>query len=121
MVKLYVSVPKDHEVGNVVVHDRQILSEEGLVVAVATVDYKHKRVLAGPDILSRGFVYMRESTDLISQAQKHVYHVLRNEMAKSDRPKDSEIKRAIIENLSDFLYSKTERRPMILPMIIEKK
>ncbi len=118
---VYVDTSGTADVGNVVVHDRQILSEEGLVVAVATVDYKHKRVLAGPDILSRGFVYMRESTDLISQAQKHVYHVLRNEMAKSDRPKDSEIKRAIIENLSDFLYSKTERRPMILPMIIEKK
>ena len=118
---VYVDTSGTADVGNVVVHDRQILSEEGLVVAVATVDYKHKRVLAGPDILSRGFVYMRESTDLISQAQKHVYHVLRNEMAKSDRPKDSEIKKAIIENLSDFLYSKTERRPMILPMIIEKK
>ena len=109
------------DVGNVVVRDRQILSEEGLVVAVATVDYKHKRVLAGPDILSRGFVYMRESQDLINAAQKHVYHVLKTEMAKSDKPKDSEIRKAIIENLQDFLYSRTERRPMILPMLIEKK
>lgn len=118
---VYVDTSGTADVGNVVVHDRQILSEEGLVVAVATVDYKHKRVLAGPDILSRGFVYMRESTELISQAQKHVYHVLRNEMAKSNRPKESDIKKAITENLSDFLYSKTERRPMILPIIIEKK
>lgn len=109
------------DVGNIVVRDRQILSEEGLVVAVATVDYKHKRVLAGPDILSRGFVYMRESQDLINAAQKHVYHVLKTEMAKSDKPKDSEIRKAIVENLQDFLYSRTERRPMILPMLIEKK
>lgn len=108
------------DVGNIVVRDRQILSEEGLVVAVATVDYKHKRVLAGPDILSRGFVYMRESQDLINAAQKHVYHVLKTEMAKSDKPKDSEIRKAIVENLQDFLYSRTERRPMILPMLIEK-
>ena len=109
------------DVGNIVVRDRQILSEEGLVVAVATVDYKHKRVLAGPDILSRGFVYMRESQDLINAAQKHVYHVLKTEMAKSDKPKDSEIRKAIVENLQDFLYSRTERRPTILPMLIEKK
>lgn len=109
------------DVGNIVVRDRQILSEEGLVVAVATVDYKHKQVLAGPDILSRGFVYMRESQDLINAARKHVYHVLKTEMAKSDKPKDSEIRKAIIENLQDFLYSRTERRPMILPMLVEKK
>ncbi len=109
------------DVGNIVVRDRQILSEEGLVVAVATVDYKHNQVLAGPDILSRGFVYMRESQDLINAAQKHVYHVLKTEMAKSDKPKDSEIRKAIIENLQDFLYSRTERRPMILPMLVEKK
>ena len=109
------------DVGNIVVRDRQILSEEGLVVAVPTVDYKHKRVLAGPDILSRGFVYMRESQDLINAAQKHVYHVLKTEMAKKEKPKDSEIRKAIIDNLQDFLYSKTERRPMILPMLVEKK
>ncbi|MBW9307520.1 ribonuclease J [Lactobacillus delbrueckii] len=109
------------DVGNIVVRDRQILSEEGLVVAVATVDYKHKQVLAGPDILSRGFVYMRESQDLINAAQKLVYHVLKTEMAKSDKPKDSEICKAIIESLQDFLYSRTERRPMILPMLVEKK
>ncbi len=109
------------DVGNIVVRDRQILSEEGLVVAVATVDYKHKQVLAGPDILSRGFVYMRESQDLINAAQKLVYHVLKTEMAKSDKPKDSEIRKAIIKSLQDFLYSRTERRPMILPMLVEKK
>lgn len=118
---VFVDTSGTDDVGNIVVRDRQILSEEGLVVAVATVDYKHKRVLAGPDILSRGFVYMRESQDLINAAQKHVYHVLKTEMAKSDKPKDSEIRKAIIENLQDFLYSRTERRPMILPMLVEKK
>lgn len=118
---VFVDTSGTADVGNIVVRDRQILSEEGLVVAVATVDYKHKQVLAGPDILSRGFVYMRESQDLINAAQKHVYHVLKTEMAKSDKPKDSEIRKAIIESLQDFLYSRTERRPMILPMLVEKK
>lgn len=118
---VFVDTSGTADVGNIVVRDRQILSEEGLVVAVATVDYKHKQVLAGPDILSRGFVYMRESQDLINAAQKHVYHVLKTEMAKSDKPKDSEIRKAIIKSLQDFLYSRTERRPMILPMLVEKK
>lgn len=118
---VYVDTSGTADVGNVVVHDRQVLSEEGLVVAVATVDFKNKRVLAGPDILSRGFVYMRESTELISAAQKHVYHILKYQLNKKNRPKDSEIRKAIIDSLSDFLYSKTERRPLILPMIVEKK
>ena len=117
---VYVDTSGSDDVGNVVVRDRQILAEEGLVVVVATVDYEHQRVLAGPDILSRGFVYMRESTDLISAAQKHVYHILREEMAKKPKPDDREIKKEIIQNLQDFLYSRTERRPMILPMIIDK-
>ncbi|MCT6904146.1 MAG: ribonuclease J, partial [Lactobacillus sp.] len=118
---VYVDTSGTADVGNVVVHDRQVLSEDGLVVVVATVDYKHKRVLAGPDVLSRGFVYMRESTELINQAQKHIYHVLKSEMDKMEHPKDSVIRNAIIANLSDFLYSKTKRRPMILPMLVEKK
>ena len=117
---VYVDTSGTADVGNVVVHDRQILSEDGLVVVVATVDYKHKRVLAGPDVLSRGFVYMRESTELISQAQKHIYHIIKSEMDKTDNPKDAVVRKAIVENLSDFLYSKTKRRPMILPMIVEK-
>ncbi|CAM3105366.1 RNase J1 [Lactobacillus bombicola] len=118
---VYVDTSGTADVGNVVVHDRQVLSEDGLVVVVATVDYKHKRVLAGPDVLSRGFVYMRESTDLISQTQKHIYHILKTEMDKTDNPKDSIIRKAIVDNLADFLYSKTKRRPMILPMLVEKK
>ncbi|WP_223901822.1 ribonuclease J1 [Lactobacillus laiwuensis] len=118
---VYVDTSGTADVGNVVVHDRQVLSEDGLVVVVATVDYKHKRVLAGPDVLSRGFVYMRESTELINQAQKHIYHVIKSEMDKVEHPKDSVIRHAIVDNLSDFLYSKTKRRPMILPMLVEKK
>ncbi|MCT6891367.1 MAG: ribonuclease J, partial [Lactobacillus sp.] len=118
---VYVDTSGTADVGNVVVHDRQVLSEDGLVVVVATVDYKHKRVLAGPDVLSRGFVYMRESTELINQAQKHIYHIIKSEMDKTEHPKDSVIRNAIIANLSDFLYSKTKRRPLILPMLVEKK
>lgn len=117
---VYVDTSGTADVGNVVIHDRQVLSEEGLVVAVATIDYQHRLVLAGPDILSRGFVYMRESTDLIAAAQKDVYHVLRSELSQPELPSDSVLRQKIIEQLSDFLYSKTERRPIILPMLIAK-
>ena len=118
---MFLDTSSTSEVGDIVVHDRKILAEEGLVVVVATIDYQHQRVLAGPDILSRGFVYMRESTDLITAAQKHIYHLLRVEMAKETKSDERELKKNIIETLQDFLYSRTERRPMILPMIIEKK
>ncbi len=109
------------DIGNVVIRDRKILSEEGLVVVVATIDLEKKRVLAGPDILSRGFVYMRESGELINSAQKRTYHVMRTLMENTTPPTDAEMRQAIIDTLQEFLFEKTERRPMVLPMIINKK
>lgn len=106
------------DIGNTVIHDRQVLSEDGLVVVVATIDYKKGLVLAGPDILSRGFVYMRESGDLINQAQKRVFHTIKNHLDSKDCNKEAVLKRKIIDDLQEFLYRKTERHPVILPMII---
>ncbi|APT19121.1 ribonuclease J 1 [Amylolactobacillus amylotrophicus DSM 20534] len=109
------------DIGNVVIRDRKILSEEGLVVVVATIDPVKKRVLAGPDILSRGFVYMRESGELINSAQKRIYHVLRTLMENNDNLQEADLRQGIVDSLQEFLFDKTERRPMILPMIIMKK
>lgn len=109
------------DIGNVVIRDRKILSEEGLVVVVATLDLEKKRVLAGPDILSRGFVYMRESGDLINAAQKRIYHIIRSMMETNENLQEADLRQAIIDALQDFLFEKTERRPMVLPMIIIKK
>jgi len=107
------------DIGNVVIHDRQVLSEEGMVVVVATIDYQKHIVLAGPDILSRGFVYMRESGELINQAQKRVFHLIKNAFDDEDnKVTEAILKRVIIEGLQEFLYKRTERNPVILPMLI---
>ncbi|MCO6541384.1 MAG: ribonuclease J [Lactobacillus sp.] len=114
------------DISNVVIHDRQILSEEGLVIVVATIDYHKGLVLSGPDILSRGFVYMRESSDLINQAQKRAFHVIKSYLdqessKKPDKNSENTLKRSIIDDLQEFLYRKTERHPVILPIFISAK
>lgn len=106
------------DIGNVVLKDRRMLSEEGLVVVVATIDYQHGNILAGPDILSRGFVYMRESGELIGQAQRRVFRAIRTTFKGDNTPTEGMVQDAITDTLQDFLFTKTERHPMILPMLV---
>lgn len=106
------------DIGNIVLRDRRILSEEGLVLIAATVDYEKQLILSGPDILSRGFIYMRESTDLIKEAQRLLFHTLRQELKKPNCTEYT-INDALIQALQPFLADKTDRHPMILPMIME--
>ncbi|WP_416148218.1 ribonuclease J1 [Salipaludibacillus sp. HK11] len=106
------------DIGNIVIRDRQVLSEEGLVVVVVTINMEEYKVSAGPNIISRGFVYMRESGDLIHEAQRKV-SVRLNELMEEKTTKRSEIKNEISSLLAPFLYAKTKRRPIILPIIME--
>src|SRR5690606_3294104 len=98
--------------------DRRILSEEGLVVVVVSIDMKEFKVTAGPDLISRGFVYMRESSDLIHEAQKLLANHL-NEVMERKTTQWSEIKNEITDLLGPLLYERTKRKPMILPIIME--
>jgi ribonuclease J len=106
------------DIGNIVLRDRKILSEEGLVVVVVSINMKEFNIVSGPDIISRGFVYMRESGDLINDAQKLLLKHLTAVMERRTT-QWSEIKNEITDVLSPFLYDKTRRRPMILPIIME--
>ncbi|GAA6236609.1 ribonuclease J1 [Apilactobacillus micheneri] len=105
------------DVGNVVLRDRQLLSEEGLVVVVATINLKDQEIQSGPDLLSRGFVYMRESGQLLDEGRRLVFRTIRRAM-RNRNANESSIRNAIIEDLQEFLYNKTERHPLILPMLI---
>ncbi|MDN4523586.1 ribonuclease J1 [Fictibacillus fluitans] len=107
------------DIGNIVLRDRKILSEEGLVVVVVSLNMKEFKIEAGPDIISRGFVYMRESGDLINDAQNLLNQHLNSLMEEKRTRQWSEIKNEITDVLSPFLYEKTRRRPMILPIIME--
>ncbi|MEG0383608.1 MAG: ribonuclease J1 [Solibacillus sp.] len=106
------------DIGNIVLRDRRILSEEGLVIVVVSVDMARNKLVSGPDIISRGFVYMRESGTMINEAQK----MLNKHLNSSIQEKDTEwndFKNEITDVLGPYLYEKTKRRPMILPIIME--
>lgn len=106
------------DVGNVVLRDRRHLSQDGLVIIVATVDSKTGEILAGPDIVSRGFVYVREAEKLLDDAKEQVQQVLNRCRIEKVRDWNS-VKTRIRETISVFMYRRTKRSPMILPILME--
>lgn len=106
------------DVGNIVLRDRQHLAEDGILIVVLTLEKYSNQLLAGPDIISRGFVYVRESEDLMEEARNVVFDALENCLDKNVADW-GKIKVSMKDALSDFLWKKTKRSPMILPIIME--
>ena len=106
------------DVGNIVLRDRQHLSQDGLIVIVLTMDSSTGEVVAGPDVISRGFVYVRESENLMDDVKNVVRHEIRKCEEKGIRDW-STIKSTVRENLRDYIFTKTKRNPMIIPIIME--
>jgi ribonuclease J len=106
------------DVGNIVIRDRQRLAEDGIIVVVMTLEGRTNELLAGPDIVSRGFVYVRESEGLLEEANQTTYEAVMKclDYGITDW---SKIKLEIKDALSDFVWKRTQRRPMILPIIME--
>jgi len=106
------------DVGNIVLRDRKLLSQDGILVVVVTLSKSTGNILSGPDIISRGFVYVRESEALLDEANKLVESTLMR-MVSDNINEWSSLKTAVRDNLGRFLYDQTRRRPMILPIIME--
>ncbi|HLX55794.1 MAG TPA: ribonuclease J [Ktedonobacteraceae bacterium] len=105
------------DIGQIVLRDRQVLAQDGILMAVLTVDKETGQPLAGPDIVSRGFVYMRDSEELLESARERI---LESFIGLNGHASDwSFVKDKIRHTLSEFLYEKTHRRPMILPVVME--
>lgn len=107
------------DVGSIVLRDRKLLAEEGLIIAVAAIDAKTGAVISGPDIVSRGFVYVRESEELLTSAKQVCKQALISTANAQGGREWSNLKQAVRDQLGGFLYTKTKRRPMILPIIQE--
>lgn len=106
------------DVGNIVLRDRQAMAEGGIFVVILTVDHRTGEIVTSPDIISRGFVYMRAAENLIHRARQEVKGLFRRHI--TNKPVDLQfIKTTIREEIGEFLFNETRRRPMVIPVIIE--
>lgn len=116
---IYVDGTTVGDVGNVVVRDRQMLSKDGMLIVVVSIDSTTGELVAGPDVVSRGFVYMRQSQDLIESTKVAVREALNGDHTTSTQADVNFVNRKIKDVVSEFLYRETRRRPMVLPVVME--
>ncbi len=106
------------DVSNIVLRDRQMLADDGIFVVIVNIDGKTGKIIGEPDIISRGFIYMKENKELLANVRIKVKKILQDKEPRT-RADEFFIKNKIRDQIGQFLYSKTERRPMVLPVVIE--
>ena len=106
------------DVGNIVLRDRRHLAQDGLIVVVATIDFYNRQLISGPDIVSRGFVYVRESEALMEEARQIALDAVNDSLDDWENSDRMLLKKRVKDDLTRFLYNKTKRKPMILPVIM---
>jgi len=106
------------DIGNIVLRDRRKLSEDGLIVVVVTINKEQWKVVSGPDLVTRGFVYVRESEEMLNEATRLVQQSLQR-LTERNVKEWSQLKSKVIDVLEPYFYEKTQRKPMILPVIME--
>jgi ribonuclease J len=107
------------DVSEIVLRDRQLMSADGMFVIIAVVDSQTGKVKGEPDIISRGFIYMKESKDLLRQTRKKIKETISRTVIPGTAINWPYIRNSLRDKIGKFLYSKTRRRPMILPVIVE--
>ena len=119
-------VPTDHvfvdglgvgDISNIVLRDRQMMAEDGMIVVIATIDTKRCDLVQNPDLISRGFIYLKENKTLIEETRNRVKKIFKGNI-QTDID-DNYFKNKIRNDIGEFLYQKTKRRPMVLPVIIK--
>ena len=105
------------DVGNIVLRDRRHLSQDGLIVVVATVDIDQRVIVSGPDIVSRGFVYVREAEEMMEEVRE-ISRTALDDCLWNGETEWNQMKTEVKDSLSKFLFQRTKRRPMILPVIM---
>ena len=106
------------DIGNIVLRDRKLLAEDGIFIAVVTIDRKKRKIVDTPKLTSRGFVYVKTSRDLMTEARKIVTKVVQNNLDNKEFDW-THLKQDIRDQLNHFLYEQTKRHPVIMPVIME--
>ena len=108
------------DVGNIVLRDRRAMAQDGIFVIILTVDHETGQIATSPDIISRGFIYMRENEQLVHKARAEIKNLFRKHVGESGAHADwGLIKQKLRDDMGEFLFRETERRPMVIPVVIE--